>query len=73
MIDVVTIGLLPLGLLDVDFEYGELNCEQFYSLLLLLPHCHSTLSFPIGTSLSDISESMKCGAEDMLHMVYDDI
>ena len=39
MIDVVTIGLLPLGLLDVDFEYGELNCEQFYSLLLLLPHC----------------------------------
>ena len=37
MIDVVTIGLLPLSLLDVDFEYGELNCEQFYSLLLL-PH-----------------------------------
>ena len=30
MIDVVTIGLLPLGLLDVDFEYGELNFEQFY-------------------------------------------
>ena len=30
MIDVVTIGLLPLGLLDVDSEYGELHCEQFY-------------------------------------------
>jgi len=69
MIDVVTIGLLPLGLLDVDSEYGELHCEQFY------PSCcfYSTLSFPIGTSLSDISETMKCGAEDMLHMVDDDI
>ena len=21
---------LPLGLLDVDFDYGELHCEQFY-------------------------------------------
>ena len=30
MIDVVTIGPLPLGLLDVDSEYGELHCEQFY-------------------------------------------
>ena len=70
MIDVVTIGLLPLGLLDVDFEYGELNCEQFYPSFCFF---HIALSFPIGTSLSDISESMKCGAEDLLHMVYDDI
>ena len=39
----------------------------------ILPAASSTLSFPIGTSLSDISETMKCGAEDMLHMVDDDI
>ena len=41
----------------------------------ILPSASYTLSFPIGTSLSDISEIMKCecGAEDMVHMVDDDI
>jgi len=39
----------------------------------ILPAASPTLPFPIGTSLSDISETMKFGAEDMLHMVDDDI
>ena len=30
MLSLFAIGPLPLGLLDVDSEYGELHCEQFY-------------------------------------------
>ena len=60
MIDVVTIGLLPLGLLDVHrFRVWRAALWEILSFLLLLPHCHSQLGHHYLTYLKQWSAVLR--------------
>ena len=60
MIDVVTIGLLPLGLLDVHrFRVWRAALWEILSFLLLLPHCHSQLGHHYLTYLKQWSSVLR--------------